>query len=86
MSTSFLKHDGNFNAQFDNGRFARALSSRTGIFCVIRETPAFFIIESNDETPAAGVTPVRTLHVSKKTMKLAGRDAPRGGKFTAVAF
>lgn len=86
-SASFLKHNGQFDAQFDEGKFARALGSKTGIFCVVSETPAFFFIESNDEiVNEDGVVPVRTLQVSKKTMQLAGRNAKRGGKFAIVEF
>lgn len=89
-AVKFLRHNGEFNAQWAGGKFARALASKTGIFCVIRETPAFYFIETNDETKVLcgddKLHDPAPLQVSKKTMKLAGRDAPRGGKFSIVEF
>lgn len=78
QTASFLRHNGQFNATFDAGKFARRLGGACNIFCVIRETPAFYFIESNEEG--------YELQVSKKTLKLAGRDAKRGGKFEIVEF
>ncbi len=87
MTTAFLKHNGQHDQVRGDCRYARALDSKTGIFDVIRETPAFFFIETNDGYyDLAGELRFVTMQVSKKTLKLAGRYAPYGGQFSIVEF
>lgn len=83
QTAAFLRHNGEFNPRFDEGKFARRLGGKSNVFCVIRETPAFYFIESNEQGPSGKFL---ELQVSKKTMKLAGRDAKRGGSFEVVEF
>ena len=57
--------------------FVARLSNPFKTYEVIRETPCFYVIVDSA---------MYEQMVSKKTMKLAGRDARRGGSFKVLEF
>lgn len=60
-----------------NPHFVARLANPFKTYEVVRETPCFYVIED-----AEGYEQ----QVSKKTMKLAGRDARRGGSFKVMVW